>query len=98
MGHPTRSGLDSSARIGETYLVSGTGLGNGHGDTEDGVGAELALVGGTVKLDEEVIDLLLRGDGDLGVNQSGGNDLVDVLDGLGDTYTIRDGSSTVYEQ
>jgi hypothetical protein len=37
---------------------------------------------GTVELDEEVIDLLLGGDGELGVDQSRGNDLVDVLDGL----------------
>ena len=64
------------------YLVSGSGLRDGHGDTEDGVGTELALVGGTVELDEEVINLLLGGDGELGVDQSGGNDLVDVLDGL----------------
>ena len=64
------------------HLVSGSGLRDSHGDTEDGVGTELALVGGTVELDEEVINLLLRGDGDLGVDQSRGNDLVDVLDGL----------------
>ena len=64
------------------YLVSGGSLRDSHGDTEDGVGTELSLVGGTVELDEEVINLLLRGDGDLGVDQSRGNDLVDVLDGL----------------
>jgi hypothetical protein len=27
-------------------LLGGTGLRDGHGDTEDGVGSELALVGG----------------------------------------------------
>lgn len=64
-------------------LVGGTGLSDSHGDTEDGVGAELALVGGAVKLDEEVIDLLLRGDGELGLDEGGADDLVDVLDGLG---------------
>jgi len=64
------------------HLVSGSGLRDSHGDTEDGVGTELALVGGTVELDEEVINLLLGGDGELGVDQSRGNDLVDVLDGL----------------
>jgi hypothetical protein len=64
------------------YLVSGSSLRDSHGDTEDGISTELALVGGTVELDEEVINLLLGGDGELGVDQSGGNDLVDVLDGL----------------
>ena len=83
MGHP---GI-SAARLTKTttHLVSGTGLRDGHGDTEDGVGSELALVVGSVELDEEVIDLLLRGDRDLGVNQSRGDDGVDVLDGLGNT-------------
>jgi len=64
------------------HLVGGSGLRDSHGDTEDGVGSELALVGGTVELDEEVINLLLGGDGELGVDQGRGNDLVDVLDGL----------------
>ena len=64
------------------HLVSGSGLRDSHGDSEDGVSTELALVGGTVELDEEVINLLLGGDGELGVDQSRGNDLVDVLDGL----------------
>jgi len=66
-------------------LVDGTGLGDSHGDTKDGVGTELALVGGSIKLDEEVVDLLLRGDGELGIDECGGDDLVDVLDGLQDT-------------
>lgn len=64
------------------HLVGGSSLRDSHGDTEDGVSTELALVGGTVELDEEVINLPLGGDGELGVDQSGGNDLVDVLDGL----------------
>jgi hypothetical protein len=75
----------TKSSINEIYLVSGSGLRDSHGDTEDGVSTELALVGGTVKLDEQVINLLLGGDGDLGVNQSGGNDLVDVLDSVKDT-------------
>lgn len=71
--------------MGKTHLVGGTGLGDGHRDTEDGVGTELALVGGSIELDEEVINLLLGSDRDLGVDQSLGNDVVDVVDGLGDT-------------
>ena len=63
-------------------------MGNSHGDTEDGVGTELSLVVGSVKLDEEVIDLLLGGDGDLGVDQSGGNDAVDVVNGLENTWGL----------
>lgn len=81
--------LDASERgnvgVEGKALVSGTGLGDSHGDTEDGVGTELALVGGAVKLDHEVVDLLLRGDGQLGLDEGGADDVVDVLDGLGDT-------------
>ena len=39
----------------------GTHLADGHGDGEDGVGAEGALVLGAVELDHEVIELLLLG-------------------------------------
>lgn len=68
-----------------TNLVSGSSLGNGHGDTEDSVGTELALVLSTVELNEKVVNLLLGGDGKLRVDKGGGNDLVDVLNGLEDT-------------
>lgn len=66
-------------------LVGGTGLGNSHGDTQDSVSTKLALVGSAVKLDHEVVDLLLRGDRDLGLDKGGADDVVDVLNGLGDT-------------
>jgi len=71
--------------VRESYLVSGTGLGDSHGDTKDGVGTELALVGSSVELDEQVIDLLLGSNRELGVDQSLGDDVVDVGNGLGDT-------------
>jgi hypothetical protein len=66
-------------------LLTSSGLGNGEGNTKDGVGTELTLVGGTIKLDEEVINGLLFSDIDLGVDQSGSNDSVDVVNGLEDT-------------
>ena len=82
-------GLDagelSEVSIEGEALVGGGSLGDGHGDTKDGVGAELALVVGAIKLVQEVVDLLLGSDGELGVDQSGGNDGVDVLNSLGDT-------------
>lgn len=71
-----------------TDLVSGSSLRNGHGDTENSVGTELALVLSTVELNEEVVNLLLGGDGKLRVNKSGSNNLVDILNGLEDTYCI----------
>ncbi|KAI3494687.1 hypothetical protein L1887_40503 [Cichorium endivia] len=81
-------GLDA-AQVGEVLvegetLLAGTGLGDGDRDTEDGVGAELALVGGAVELDQEVVDLLLRGDGEAGLDELGSDDVVDIVDGLGD--------------
>lgn len=67
------------------HLLSGGSLGHGHGNTEDGVGSELTLVGGSIELDEEFVDGLLVGDWQAGLDEFGTEDLVDVLDGLGDT-------------
>lgn len=67
-------------------LLSGTGLGNSQGDTKDGVGAELGLVGGAIQLDQEVVDGGLVLDVQAGLDQLGGDDCVDVLDGL--QYTL----------
>lgn len=68
-----------------THLLSGGGPRDGHGDTEDGIGSELALVGGSVKLDEEVIDGLLVLDIEVGLDKSRGDDVVHVGDSLGHT-------------
>lgn len=69
---------------GDTLLRGGS-LSDGDGDTEDGVSTELALVGGAVELDQEVVDLLLLSDLELGLDKFGGNDIVDVRNGLEDT-------------
>ncbi len=55
---------------------------DGHGNAEHGVGSELALVFGTVELDHGAVDLHLFE----GIHPAdfGGDDVVDVLDGLGD--------------
>lgn len=82
---PSAKSRRMSNRRAKTHLVNGSSLGDSHGDTEDGVSTELALVVGTVELDEEVIDLLLGGDGELGLDKSRGDDVVDVGNGLGDT-------------
>ncbi len=82
-------GLDTG-EVGEVLvqgnsLLSSTSLSNGDGNTENGVGTELALVGGTVELDEEVINLLLLGDGQSSLDQLGGDDVVDIGNGLENT-------------
>ena len=69
---------------GDTLLGS-SGLRDSDGDTEDGVRAELALVGSTVEADEEVVDFLLLGDLEACLDDFGGDDVVDVGDGLRDT-------------
>lgn len=78
-------------------LLSGTGLGNSQGDTEDGVGAELGLVGGAIQLDQEVVDSGLVLDVQAGLDQLGGDDCVDVLDGLQDTLAAPLGLVTITE-
>jgi hypothetical protein len=69
------------------YLLSGTCLGNGQTDTEDGVGTELGLVGSTIKFVKECVDLGLVLDIDTLLDQGRGDDGVHILDGLGDTLT-----------
>lgn len=79
------------------HLLSSTGLGNGQRDTQDGVGAKLGLVGGTVELVEEGIDSGLVLDIKVLLNQSGSDDRVDVLDSLGDTLATPLGLVTISE-
>ena len=58
----------------------GGGLGGGQGDAEDGVGAELALVGGAVELEHEAVEAALVGG--VEADDLGGDDVVDVGDRL----------------
>jgi hypothetical protein len=89
-GNGQNIGLLGAGQVGDvsvqrnTLLGSGS-LGNGHGDTEDGVGAELGLVLGAIELVQEGIDSGLVLDVESLLDQSRGNLLVDVGDSLGDT-------------
>ena len=83
-------GLLGASQVGDVSverdtLLGGSGLGNGHGDTEDGVGTKLSLVLGSIKLVEESVDGGLVLDVDVLLDQSRGDLLVDVGNGLGDT-------------
>lgn len=78
-------------------LLTGTGSGSGDGDTKDGVGTELGLVLSSVEVEQELVEGSLVLDVELGLNQSGGNDLVDVLDGLEDTLSAPLGGILVSE-
>jgi len=73
-------------------LFSSTSLGDGNADAEDGVGTELTLVRSLVKLDEEVIDVLLGSDLVTRLDQLGGNDFVDIGDSLRNTCAGVNGS------
>lgn len=84
-------------RQSEAHLLSGTGLGNSHGDTEDGVGTKLGLVGGSIEVDQELVDAALVLDVDVLLDDGRGNDRVDVVNGLGDTLTGPLGLVTVTE-
>jgi hypothetical protein len=67
------------------HLFSGSSLGNSHGDTEDSVGTELALVGSAIELDQEVIDGLLVGDVEVLLDKSRGDNVIDVGNSLVNT-------------
>jgi hypothetical protein len=83
-------GLLGSGKVGDVSvegntLLSGGSLGNGQGDTEDGISTELALVGGSIELVQELVNLGLVLDIDVLLDEGGANDVVDVLDGTEDT-------------
>jgi hypothetical protein len=71
-------------------LFTGTSLGNGDGDTKDGIGTKLALVGGTIKLQHKVVNGLLVNNVEARVDKSGTNDLDNILNSLEDTYSYND--------
>jgi hypothetical protein len=81
---------------GDTLLGSG-GLSDGHGNTEDGVGTELGLVGGTIKLVHEVVDGALVLDVEVLLDDGGAENVVDVGDGLEDTLAAPLGLVTITE-
>jgi hypothetical protein len=83
-------GLLSASQVGDVSverdtLLSSSGLSDGHGDTENSVGTELSLVLGSIELVEESIDSGLVLDVNVLLDQSGGDLVVDVGNGLGDT-------------
>lgn len=83
-------GLLGARKVGDVSverdtLLGGSSLGNSQGDTEDGVGTKVTLVGGAVELVEELVDLGLVLDIEVLLDESGANGLVDVLHGLEDT-------------
>lgn len=95
-------GLLGTGQVGDVgverdTLLSSTGLGDSQGDTENGVSSELGLVGGSIEVDEELVDLGLVLDIKVLLDQSRGNDGVDVLNSLGDTLASPLGLVTIAE-
>ena len=89
-GNGQDEGLLGSGKVGDVSvegntLLSGGSLGNGEGNTEDGVGTELALVGGSIKLVQELVNLGLVLNVEVLLDEGRANDVVDVLDGVEDT-------------
>lgn len=89
-GNGQDEGLLGSGEVGDVSvegntLLSGSSLGNGQRDTEDGVGTELALVGGSIELVQELVNLGLVLNIDVLLDEGGANNVVDVLDGVEDT-------------
>jgi hypothetical protein len=89
--------MDQGWFAGSSYLLSRGGLGDSQAHAEDGVGAELGLVGGAIELDEELVDLGLVLDIDVLLDQGRADDRVDVLNGLGDTLATPLGRVAIAE-
>src|SRR4051812_13868669 len=60
------------------------GLGDGHADAEDSVGAELRFVRRAVELDHELVDCFLIAR--VETDELGGNFIVDVFDGIKNSF------------
>ena len=78
-------------------LLSGGGLCDGHGDTEDGVGTKVGLVLCAIELVEESIYGRLVLDVELLLDERGGNGVVDVGNSLGDTLATPLGLVAITE-
>lgn len=66
-------------------LLGGASLDDCDRDTEDSVSTVLALVGGTVLFDQEIVDLLLLSNLEARGDQRRAEDVVDVCNSLGNT-------------
>jgi hypothetical protein len=80
----------SKVNVKRDTLITSSSLTNSERNTQNGVSTEVALVGSTIELDKEIINGLLFSNGNLGINQSGADDVVDVSNGLKNTYYYND--------
>lgn len=80
------TGQVGNVAVQRNTLGGGAGLEDGEGDTEDGVGAILGLIGGAVELEEEVVDGGLVLDVEFGLDEGRAEMVIDVLDGGQDTW------------
>jgi len=67
-------------------LLGGSSLRYSDGNAKDSIGSKFSFVGGTVELDEEVIDFLLVENGESRLDKFRRNNVVDVGDSFRNTY------------
>lgn len=72
--------------IKEMYFLCSTSLGNSQTHAQHSIGAELRLVRSAIKLIEEFVDSILILNVEVPLDHCGPKGLVDVLDGLEDTF------------
>lgn len=72
--------------IKEMYFLCSTSLGNSQTHAQHSIGAELGLVRSAIKLIEEFVDSILILNVEVLLDHCGPKGLVDVLDGLEDTF------------
>ena len=80
----------SKVLVERDTLLSGTCLSNRNRNTENCVGAEFALIRGSVEFDKEIIDFLLFGHLQTGLDESRGDDIVNIGDSLADTWKRKE--------
>ena len=80
------SGHLTEVLVQRLLLGGSSGLGAGQGGSEDGVGAELALVVGSVELEHAVINGVDVSD--VHTDEVGSNNGLDVVDGLGHSLAV----------
>ena len=82
-------GLDTS-KLGEVLvkrdsLFSGTSFSYGNRDTKNSVRAKFSFIRGSIELNEEIINVFLFRNFEVGIDKRRGNVIVDVRDCLADT-------------
>ncbi len=83
------SKLIQSTRVFATNLFSSSSATGSKRNSKNRIGTKLGLVGGSIEVDHKGVDLLLVGNVNLGIDEGGCDDSVDVVYGGLDALSVK---------